>query len=129
MRVVHKDILMIGVDLDSLDESEDNHEAVEFDILLSQVPDPKWVEEFDIAYRGMPNVIKPPVHVVEDRFRVAFLPRYDDELQNFVEFLRGVMSRADEEVRKTEAIQKVGHLQEHVDKFRDSLRDINFAKV
>lgn len=127
MRVVHKDIVMVGIDLDSLDESEDIHEAIEFDILLNQVPDPKWVDEFEIAYRVTPHPIKPPVHIVEDRLRTAFLPRYNDELQAFIEFLRDMMRRADIEVRKTEAIQKHGHVSEHIAAFRDVLREVTFS--
>jgi hypothetical protein len=120
---------MVGVDLDSLDESEDNHEAIEFDIMLSHVPDPKWVEEFEIAYRSNPHPIKPPVVVNDDRFTVQFLPRYSDELQSFIEFLQQMMDIADREVRTTLAIQKHGHMQEHIDDFRKTLQNLNFAKA
>jgi hypothetical protein len=129
MRVVYKNVAMVGVDLDSLDESEDNHEAIEFDIMLSHVPDPKWVEEFEIAYRSTPHPIKPPVVVNDDRFTIQFLPRYSDELQEFIEFLQKMMDIADHEVRTTLAIQKHGHMQEHIDDFRKTLQNLKFAKV
>jgi len=129
MRVVYKNVAMVGVDLDSLDESEDNHEAIEFDIMLSHVPDPKWVEEFEIAYRQTPHPIKPPLSIAEDRMTIAFLPRYSDELQDYIDFLQTIMDRADEEVRMTLAIQKHGHMAEHINEFRETLKDLDFSKT
>ena len=95
MLVKHQSIAMSKIDLESLDESPDNHEAVEFNILFNETPSPKWVEEFEIAYRLMPNNIKPPVHIEGDHMRVAFLPRYESELQGFIEFLKSVMRQAE----------------------------------
>ena len=124
MLVKHQNIAMSKIDLESLVESPDNHEAVEFNILLTETPAPKWVEEFEIAYRLMPNNIKPPVHIEENHMRVAFLPRYENDLQGFIEFLKSVMRQADEEVAKTEAIVKFGHTDEHITAFRDILKRI-----
>ena len=124
MLVKQQNIAMSKIDLESLDESPDNHEAVEFNIVFNEPPSLKWVEEFEIAYRLMPNNIKPPVHIDGDHMRVAFLPRYENELQGFIEFLKSVMRQADEEVAKTEAIVKFGHSDEHIAAFRDVLKRI-----
>jgi hypothetical protein len=128
MRVVYKNVAMVGVDLDSLDESEDNHEAIAFDIMLSHDPDPKWVEEFEIAYRQTPYVIKPPLTISGDRMTIEFLPRYSDELQPYIDFLQTIVDRADQEVRMTLAIQKHGHMQEHIDDFRKNLQTLDFTR-
>ena len=122
MLVKSKPVALSSFDLDSLDESDDNHEAIEFDILLNDSPDNKWCEEFEIAYRVMPNNIKPPVHINEDRMRIAYLPRYERDLPSYIDYLKSVVAVANEEVRKTEAIAKHSHRAEHIESFRTTLR-------
>ena len=100
---------MVAIELDSLAESEDSHEAIEFDIQLNQVPEEKWIEEFTIAYRILPNNIKPPVRVHDNCLLVSYLPRYANDLQSYIEFLKTAMERAEVEIDKTEAIARHGH--------------------
>lgn len=120
----HDTIAMAAIDFDSLAESQDNHEAVQFDILLTSTPDSKWVDEFEIAYRTMPYSIKPPVEVVGDRLRVAFLPRYDRDIQGYIEYLKTVMRKADTEVDLSESISQRGNRPEKIELFRQTLKNV-----
>ncbi len=124
-----KIIAITGIDLDSLAESEDSHEAIEFDVLLNDEPNTKWTDEFNIAYAALPNNIKPPAHVMIDRIRIAFLPRYDRELQNYFEFLHRVLRITNEEVAKTEAISHRGNKDAQLAAFRDALRGIQVGDL
>jgi hypothetical protein len=124
MLTARKRVALEAIDLNSLAESETSHEAIEFEVLLNQTPDEKWVEEFDIAYRTLPNSIKPPVAINGDRMLISFLPRYANDLQAFFEFIQSVMRRAEEEMDKTEAIAKHSHQPERLNGFRDILRKV-----
>ena len=124
MLTARKRVAMAAIDFDSLVESEENHEAVEFDIMLTESPDQKWIEEFDLAYRNTPNDIKPPARISGDRLRIGYLPRYDFELQNYIEFLKTVMNKADEEVEATEAIARRGDRPARIDAFRETLKHV-----
>jgi hypothetical protein len=110
-----------SIDLDSLAESEDSHEAIEFDAILNEVPPQKWIDEFEIAYRTLPNNIKPPVRIEGNRMCITYLPRYSDDLQSFMDFIQAAMQRAEIEIDKTEAIARHSHQPERLAKFRASL--------
>jgi hypothetical protein len=126
MLTARRRVGLTSADLDSLAESETTHEAIEFEVLLYPAPDEAWIEEFDIAYRILPNNIKPPVKVHEDRMLITYLPRYQNDLQAFFEFIKTVMGRAEEEIDKTEAIARHSHQPERIAAFRDVLRKVRF---
>ena len=83
------EIDMLKIDLDTLEDADENAETIVFDIVLNGQPSAKWVEEFEILYRKRPFAIKPPVVVEGDRLRVHFLPRYQSDLQPYVDFSVG----------------------------------------
>jgi hypothetical protein len=128
MRTVRRRIEMVSIDLDSMEESETSHEAIEFDVVLSHAPDIKWVQEFEIAYKILPNNIKPPITIEGDRMTIGFLPRYENDLQSFFEFVKTVIQHAEDEIDKTEAIAKFEHQPERVATFRETLRKVRLSE-
>jgi hypothetical protein len=116
---------MQSIDLDSLEEAEENYEAVAFDIILSGPPQEKWIEEFDIAYRTMPFDIKPPAEVIGDRLRVEYMPRYGDELQEYIDYLKLVLERVEEEVDKSESILLHDDRPHVIPQFRETLKRVH----
>jgi hypothetical protein len=125
MPTQHQPVTLASIDLDSVAESLTNYEAVEFDILLSEPVDDKWIEEFDIAYRNTPFEIKPPAHAKTDRITVEYLPRYDSELQNYIEWLKAVLARVDEEIRKTLDILEHDARPHNTAQFREALKKVS----
>src|SRR5579863_10051325 len=99
------EIVFKAIDLENIEDVEENAEAFQFDIILNQTPPIEWAHEFEYLYRIGPHVIKPPVELVEDRLRIVFLPRYNDNLQGFLDFLATVVHHSTEEARRTLAIR------------------------
>ena len=96
-----KPISAVRVDADDLQDVEDIPEAVRFSIQLDHEPSGTWVQEFVSAYGLLHYAIKPPVEVIGDRLWISFLPRYGNELQAYVNFLKNVIDRANIEERRT----------------------------
>ncbi|MDR3710994.1 MAG: hypothetical protein P4L33_22050 [Capsulimonadaceae bacterium] len=115
------EVEIVHVDLDSIDDDEENAEAIQFDMVLSAHPTARWIEEFDILYQRRPFSIKPPVNVIQDRLRVHFLPRYTTELQSFIDFLDGVVRQATDEARQTEQIKTHEEQEKKKKEFREVL--------
>ena len=124
MLTARRRVHLESIDLDSPAESEESHEAIDFDVMLNEAPDQKWTDEFEIAYRTLPNNIKPPVTIVGDRMHISFLPRYANDLQSYFEFIQAVMQRAEIEIDKTEAIAKHSHQPERIAAFRETLKQV-----
>lgn len=118
------DVELVQVDLDSVDGVDDNAETIVFDIVLNLAPAERWKEEFEILYQRTPFSIKPPVVIEGDRMTVHFLPRYQRELQTFLDFLGDVVHRATEENRKTEAIKVDEGKEENKRQFRSLLSGV-----
>ena len=123
------EIAFLSIDLDSIENVEDNPEAVTFDILLSRAPSADWLEEFDYLYHRIPSNMKPPIALRGDRLRVNFLPRYGDELQGFLNFLGSVVHQATEEERRTQAIQSSDRKEQLKRDFRQVLERAELPKT
>ena len=91
---------------------------------MNDTPSPKWIDEFEIAYRTLPNNIKPPIKIDGNRMLISFLPRYQNDLQSYIDFVKMIMDRAEEEIDKTEAIAMHGHQPERIAAFRETLRKV-----
>ncbi len=115
------DIQLTGIDLDSIDDAEENAESVVFDITLSGHPTASWEEEFEYLYASTTFGIKPPVEIVDDRLRVHYLPRYQDDLQRYLNFLAGIAHLATAEARRTEEIKTRDEQENRKRQFREVL--------
>ncbi|HEY3330349.1 MAG TPA: hypothetical protein VGK19_10040 [Capsulimonadaceae bacterium] len=115
------DIHLKQIDLDSIDDAEENPESVVFDILLSGHPTPSWVEEFEYLYATSKFSIKPPVIIDGDRLHIHFLPRYEEELQPYLEFVSTIAHHATDEARRTEAIKTHDDQEARKRSFRETL--------
>lgn len=122
------EITLKSIDVDHLEDVEDNPEAVQFCVTLSDTPSPIWIQEFEQAYRQTPYQIKPPMRVVEDTLEIVFLPRYAGELPDFFRFLSLMARRANEETHLTEEIHAAGSLDRHKQEFREALRRIDLSR-
>lgn len=96
-----KPVRMLNVDTDTLQDVEEIPEAVRFSIVLDAEPSSTWIQEFTTAYGLMHHPIKPPCEVDADRLWIAFLPRYANDLQSYIDFLKMVVERANVEERRT----------------------------
>src|SRR5579864_4462114 len=89
-----KGITLERIDADDLQDVEDIPEAVRFSVLLSEEPSAAWKQEFTLAYRAMPNAVRPPVQIEGDRLWIAYLPRYSADLESYLRYLKAVVERA-----------------------------------
>jgi hypothetical protein len=121
-------IFMRQINLNDLGDVDENPEAVQFRVTLSELPTEGWIQEFDIAYRQTPYTLKPPVQVVDDTLEIIYLPRYSNELQGFFRFLGLIVQRANEELHTSEEMH-VSHAQERRKvQFREVLSKIQIPQ-
>lgn len=116
-----KEIRLVRVDADDLQDVEDIPEAIRFAIILSSPASTIWVHEFGEAYELLHHPIKPPFEVIGDRIWISFLPRYCKDLQPFVDFLKAVVERANFEERRTIQMHEHDNASDK-SKLRDVLR-------
>ena len=121
------EIDLVSIDLNSIGDSDDNAEAIVFDVVLNFQPSAQWTEEFEILYQRTPFAIKPPVTVEGDRLRVSFLPRYQQDLQQFIDFLAQTAHLATAETRRTEMIKRDDSKEDRKKEFRNVLAKIRLV--
>ena len=118
-------ITMQEIDTKRLVSMEDNREAIEFGIRLSDMPSDVWILEFEQVYLQTPYTLKPPVRVEGDAFRIVFLHRYASELQGFLQFLALIVDRANTETERTEELHLSSTQEKYKAEFRDALRRVH----
>ena len=118
-------ITMQEIDTKRLISMEDNREAIEFGIRLSDMPSDIWILEFEQVYLQTPYTLKPPVRVEGDAFRIVFLHRYASELQGFLQFLALIVDRANTETERTEELHLSSTQEKYKAEFRDALRRVH----
>lgn len=123
------EIDLVRIDIDSIGDSDENAEAIVFDVVLNTQPPAQWIEEFEILYQRAPFTIKPPVAVEGDRLRVSFLPRYQNELQPFIDFLAQTTHLATAETRRTEMIKRDESKEDRKKEFRNVLAKIRLLST
>lgn len=116
------------IDTEHLEDAEDNPEAVEFTVLLSTTPSAPWTQEFEQAYRQTPYTLKPPLEVVGDRMKITYLPRYAGELEAFFKFLALMLTRANDEIRRTADIQASDIQDQRRAEFRRALQRVTLPR-
>jgi hypothetical protein len=121
-------IVMRQINLNDLEDVEENPEAVQFRVTLSEAPIEGWIQEFDIAYRQTPYTLKPPVQVVGDTLEIIYLPRYSNELHGFFRFLALIVQRANEELHKSEEMHVSNAQERRKAQFREVLSKINIPQ-
>jgi hypothetical protein len=123
------DIYFKSIDVDSVENVEDNPEAVTFDIVLNTIPSSHWLEEFDYLYARSQFGLKPPIQVKGDRMQIHYLTRYGEELQNFISFLSLILVRATDEARRTIEIQQTDEKEQAKSAFKVVLSELELPKV
>ena len=118
-------ITMQEIDTKRLVSMEDNREAIEFGIRLSDMPSDVWILEFEQVYLQTPYTLKPPVRVEGDSFRIVFLHRYASELQGFLQFMALIVDRANTETERTEELHLSSTQEKYKAEFRDALRRVH----
>lgn len=112
------------IDTEHIDDAEDNPEALEFSVLLTGTPSEPWKQEFEQAYRQTPYTLKPPIEVIDDCMKVTFLPRYAAELDGYFKYLALVITRANEEIKRTADIQASSTQEQRRAEFRSALQRV-----
>ena len=72
----------------------------------------------------MPYSIKPQVRLDGNLIWVTYLPRYENEVQAYVEFLTKVVAGANEEEALTYEVHLKGHRSGPREQLRKSLKDV-----
>ncbi len=117
-------ITLREIDLKRLVSIEDNREAIEFGVLLSDAPTEVWIQEFEQVYHQTPYTLKPPVRLEGDALRIVFLHRYSEEVQGFLQFLALIIDRANYETQRTEELHLSSTQERYKAEFRDALRRV-----
>jgi len=118
-------ITLREIDMKNLVSIEDNREAIEFGVLLSDTPSEVWIQEFEQVYLQTPYTLKPPVRVEGSAMRIVFLHRYSGELQGFLQFLALIVERANYETQRTEELHLSSTQERYKAEFRDALRRVH----
>ena len=118
-------IALKEIDFKRLVSMEDNREAIEFGVRLSDTPSEVWTGEFEQVYHATPYTLKPPVRVEGDALRIVFLHRYAAELQGFLQFLGLIVDRANAETERTEELHLSSTQEKYKAEFRDALRRVH----
>jgi len=118
-----------AIDVESIESVDDNPEAVTFDIILTAAPPVHWLEEFEYLYSRSQFGLKPPIHISGDRMKILYLPRYGDELQNFIGFLSLILERATAEARRTIEIQQSDEREKIKSDFKSVLTKLELPKT
>ena len=117
-------IALREIDTNNLVSIEDNHEAIEFGVRLSDTPSDVWISEFEQIYHQTPYTLKPPVRVEGDEMRIVFLHRYADEVQGFLQYLALIIDRANTETHRTEELHLSSAQEQYKAEFREMLRNL-----
>ena len=117
------------IDTDSLEDVEDNREAVLFSVRLTRAVPEGWTHEFEQAYAQTPYMLKPPVQVDGDRLKVTFLPRYAGELDGFIHFLGLIVRHANDELRSTLELHTSNTHEQQKSEFRDALKRVTVPRA
>ncbi|MGI4789985.1 MAG: hypothetical protein ACRYFS_14185 [Janthinobacterium lividum] len=126
--MVSRNITLREIDTDRLVSIEDNREAIEFGVRLSEAPSDIWAQEFEQVYHQIPYTLKPPVRVEGDALRIVFLHRYAGELQGYLQFLALIVARANMETHRTEELHLSSTQEKWKAEFRDALRRVNLPQ-
>ena len=117
-------IALREIDMNNLVSIEDNHEAIEFGVRLSDAPNDVWISEFHQIYLQTPYTLKPPVRVEGDEMRIVFLHRYAEEVQGFLQYLALIIDRANTETHRTEELHLSSAQEQYKAEFRETLRHV-----
>jgi hypothetical protein len=121
-----EDIALTEIDLLQIDSAsfadvESSPETVRFAIILTSAPSEGWITVFHTLYDRARLTINPPVEVVEDRLWIDFLPRYEKELQTYLNQLRGLAKLTNDDMRHTSEISAGLHADAKKQEFRQRL--------
>ena len=87
-----------GVDADVLEIDDTYPGTLGFYVRLSRDPGAEWAVEFNAAYESARYPGKPPVTYRGDTLCVFYLPRYADDLPNYLKFLLGIVRETNHSV-------------------------------
>jgi hypothetical protein len=101
-RIATADI--VALDPETLETSDDYPGAYGFYVRLSRDPGPEWAAEFDGAYGAATRSAKPPILFRGDTLCVYYLPLYDQELPEFLQFLEGIVAETNRSVERRNSV-------------------------
>ena len=123
-QIVLTEVQLVRIDPESFTDVESSPETVRFAIVLNTTPSEGWVTVFHTLYGRVKAVIHPPVEVIENKIWVDFLPRYENDLQNFIGVLRGLAALTNDDVKLSSEISAGIHADTTKQAFRQRLLSI-----
>jgi hypothetical protein len=125
--IASEDVQFTRIDLDEIGEPEDSPEAFTFDIILSKIPSEQWKIEFDYLYALEALPIRPPLVVEGNRMRVTYLPRYEADLQLYLDTIKRLAKRANIETVRTDEFHYNEKREQRKEEFRKVLKKVSVA--
>lgn len=120
-RIATADI--VALDPDTLEVDDAFPDAYGFYIRLSTDPGIEWAAEFEAAYDALPYPGKPPIVFRGDTLAVFYLPRYAEDLRNFLDALEKTVATTNDAVqRRNAALPDDAAIRED---FRNRLRELS----
>ena len=115
------DVALTHIDPESFTDVESSMETVRFAIVLNTAPPEGWVTVFHTLYDRATMKIRPPVEVIGDRLWIDFLPRYEEDLQDYIGVLRGLIKLTNDDVKFSSEISAGIHADSKKQEFRHRL--------
>ena len=123
-QIVLTEIELVRIDPESFTDVESSPETVRFAIVLNTTPSDGWITVLHTLYSRVKATIHPPVEVIADRIWIDYLPRYENELQDFIGVLRGLAILTNQDVKLSSEISAGIHADATKQAFRQRLLSI-----
>jgi hypothetical protein len=91
---------ILSLDPETLEVNDTYPGTYGFYLRLTSDPGSEWAAEFEAAYDQSVYTIKPPVAFRGNTIVVFFLPLYEEQLPEYLQFLRQVIDNTNQSVEK-----------------------------
>lgn len=112
------------IDGNSFCDVEGSPEALRFAIVLTSSPSAEWNTVFHTLYTKFAGTVHPPVEAIADRLWIDYLPRYEQELNEYIGQLRAIVEMVNDEMRQTAEIAAGFEHDERKTKFKDIVMNL-----
>jgi hypothetical protein len=113
---------IVGVDPETLEVSDAFPGTYGFYVRLSRDPGTEWAAEFESLYLLSSRPSRPPVIFRGDTLCVHYLPRYVQDLPEYLDFLTEIVTQTNVAVERRNAVLPDDSAQREA--FREQLRQL-----
>jgi hypothetical protein len=113
---------ILSLDPETLEVNDAYPGTYGFYVRLDRDPGSEWAAEFESAYEAGVHGIKPPIAFRGNTLVVFFLPLYEEQLPEYLLFLRHIMAQTNASVEKRNGLLPAD--ESIKERFRTRLRDL-----